>query len=44
MIFYLQHINAYMCLFAKRIPLCVDIDPNAGLFAIVDSYFFVSIN
>ena len=43
-IFYLQHINAYMCLLAKRIQFGIDINPNVGVFALLDSYFFLSIN
>ena len=38
-ILYLQHINVYMCLLAKRIKFGIDVDPNAGVFALVDNYF-----
>ena len=39
----LEHINVYMCLSTKIIQLSIDVDPKAGSFAIIDSYFFVSI-
>ena len=42
-IFYLQHINAYLCLLAKRIKLGTYIDQSIGKFAMADAYFFVSI-
>ena len=40
----MQHINAYICLLAKGIKLDIDIDPNARVFVMVDSYFFISIS
>ena len=42
-IFNLQHINAYLCLLAKRIGLGTYYDKSAGKFALGDAYFFVSI-
>ena len=41
-IFNLQHINAYLCLLAKRIKLGI-YDQSAGKFTLADAYFFVSI-
>ena len=43
-IFYLQHINAYLYLLAKRIKLGIDIDQSVGKFALDDAYLFVSIS
>ena len=42
-IFNLQHINAYMCLVAKRIGLGTYYENSAGKFELADAYFFVSI-
>ena len=41
-IFNLQHINAYLCLLAKRIKLGI-YDQSTEKFTLVDAYFFVSI-
>ena len=40
----MQHINAYLCLLAKRIKLGIDIDQSAGKFALSGAYLFVSIS
>ena len=39
----MQHINAYLCLLAKRIKLGTYYDQSTGKFALADAYFFVSI-
>ena len=43
-IFYLQHINAYLCLLSKRIKLGIYIDQSIRKFALTDAYFFASIS
>ena len=42
-IFNLQHINAYLCLLAKRIKLGTYYDQSIGKFTLTDAYFFASI-
>ena len=39
----MRHINAYLCLLAKRIKLGTYYDQSTGKFALADAYFFVSI-
>ena len=42
-IFNLQHIDAYLCLLAKRIGLGTYYDQSTGKFALADAYLFVNI-